>query len=108
MGQMNVRIDDTLKKRGDRVFEAHGLTPSAVVRKIWQYAAETKELPEFLESDIILDPEAEREQRRALAESGAGMATKMIGVEPLLSAEALPYEELREEAYLERLLDGKN
>ena len=102
MGQLNVRIDDSLKQRGDRVFEEHGLSPSSVVRAVWQYAADNKAVPGF-----ICDANSEgqlrrREQKRLLADSGAGMATRLLGLSPV-DEDALTYEELRELAYLERL-----
>jgi len=104
MGQLNVRIDDSIKKRGDRVFEENGLTPSSVVRAVWQYAADNKDIPDFIRAYDNEGLLRKREQRRHLAEAGAGMATKSLGLSPI-AEDVLPYEELREIAYLERL-DG--
>ena len=43
--QMNVRIDEELKRSGDAVFMEAGLTPSEVVRSVWEYAAQHGEAP---------------------------------------------------------------
>jgi len=102
MAQLNIRIDDSLKQRGDRVFEQHGLTPSSVVRAVWQYAADHKELPSFIHEASKDGQLKKREQRQLLAEAGAGMATKLLELSPI-PQEELTYEELRELAYLERL-----
>ncbi len=36
MIQMNVRIDPTLKRTGDRVLEIHGVTPSQAIRGLYE------------------------------------------------------------------------
>ena len=46
--QMNVRIDEETKARGDEVFARWGLTPSQVVRAVWEYAEEKGEPPAFM------------------------------------------------------------
>ena len=37
--QMNTRLDESLKQRGDMVFAQLGYTPTDVVRMMWQFAA---------------------------------------------------------------------
>ena len=46
--QMNVRIDEDVKARGDEVFARAGFTPSQVVRAVWEYAEQTGEVPAFM------------------------------------------------------------
>lgn len=104
MGQLNVRIDDTLKQRGDRIFEAYGLSPSNVVRAIWKYAADNREIPAFLQDVDEEGLQKRRRQKQLLAKTGAGMATGLLGLSPI-AEDTLSYEELRELAYLERFED---
>lgn len=37
--QMNIRIDERLKVRGDAAFESIGWTPSQAARALWRFAA---------------------------------------------------------------------
>ena len=46
--QMNVRIDEGLKERGDEVFARAGFTPSQAVRAVWECADRTGEVPAFM------------------------------------------------------------
>lgn len=47
MVQMNVRLDEDLKARGDERLRRLGVTPSEAVRLLWTYVAQTGELPEL-------------------------------------------------------------
>ena len=69
--QMNVRIDEDVKARGDEVFARAGFTPSQVVRAVWEYAEQTGEVPAFMRASGADADEAERRRRIALAEYGA-------------------------------------
>jgi len=102
MGQLNVRIEDSLKQRGDRVFQEHGLTPSVIIRAVWQYAADNKELPAFIREANEEEAQKKEEQKRLLAEAGAGMATRLLGIPPL-GEDYLSYKDLRELAYQAKL-----
>ena len=42
--QMNVRIDDELKREGDAVLSQTGLTPSQAVRSLWRVIRRHKPL----------------------------------------------------------------
>lgn len=58
--QMNVRIDDQVKRAGDEVFDEMGLSPSQVVRSVWEFAAAHREAPEIVraalgQTDAIAD-----------------------------------------------------
>ena len=43
--QMNTRIDEATKERGDAVFAEIGYSPSQVVRIVWQFAADNARDP---------------------------------------------------------------
>lgn len=47
--QMNVRIDEALKKSGDRVLKLAGFSPSEAVRRLWGIAAQNAADPTVLE-----------------------------------------------------------
>lgn len=106
--QMNVRMDATVKARGDEVLRAAGYTPSEVVRVIWEQMAQTGEAPEFL-----LDKESEREEeeRRRRIEAAKRMhglayrEMKRLIPEFEPSDAPLDYGELRERAWEEKGLE---
>ena len=68
MIQMNTRIDDELKARGDEVFARFGLTPSQAVRAVWEYADEHGEPPEFMRPPTSAEVEAEIQRKLAIVE----------------------------------------
>lgn len=119
--QMNVRVDADTKKRGDRAFERIGMSPSEAVRSLWGYADRHANNPEALRQLIAELEEAPREtpelaiaaQRASLAEEGRALVENFRAENHLSSAipdddddERLTYyEELREEAYRERLVE---
>ena len=101
--QMNVRIDEETKARGDEVFARWGLTPSQVVRAVWEYAEEKGEPPAFM--------------RPARCTSASCSAPRKITCEDLREDEYFGkpkgeldddevheayYDDLRYEAYLEK------
>lgn len=101
MNQMNIRIDESLKKQGDKVFSQHNLTPSAVVRAVWQYAAETGEIPEFIyNKDQKYDQE--KAKKLELVDNGFGLVARSLGISlPLI--DNLSDEALRDLVYQEKL-----
>ena len=46
---LNVRLNASLKERGDKVLRENGLSASAAVRALWHEMASTRSLPSFLE-----------------------------------------------------------
>jgi RHH-type rel operon transcriptional repressor/antitoxin RelB len=96
--QLNTRIDPELKRRGDAVFARAGLTPSEVVRAVWQEAADTQRVPECVMRTREEDPE--RARRRQAIQEGAECVRahmKSLGIRP--SYTPLDYEQLRDEMY---------
>ena len=39
---LNIRIDETLKERGDRVLRDNGVSTSTAVRSLWAHMASTR------------------------------------------------------------------
>lgn len=46
---VSVRLDGTLKKRGDAVLKRHDISATEAVRMLWQELAQTRRLPSFIE-----------------------------------------------------------
>ena len=45
---LNVRMNASLKQRGDKVLRDNGISTSAAVRALWSEMASTRALPDFL------------------------------------------------------------
>lgn len=45
---LNVRMNASLKERGDKVLRDNGISTSAAVRALWREMASTRTLPDFL------------------------------------------------------------
>ena len=68
----NIRIDATLKERGDRVLRDNGVSTSTAVRSLWAHMASTRELPDFLRAE--LDRQDGRDRKKASLKAFAGIA----------------------------------
>ena len=42
---LNIRIDSTLKERGDKVLRENGISVTEAIRVLWETLAKTHELP---------------------------------------------------------------
>ena len=95
--QLNTRIDPTLKERGDAVFARAGLTPSEVVRGVWEYAANTQTVPDFLQAN----QDEQREARLKAAREGFGIGRRYVeevmGIR--LANDPIDCKALRDEMY---------
>lgn len=71
---LNIRIDETLKERGDKVLREHGVSTSSAVRALWAQMANTRELPSFLREALQNEDGRARKKAalRALAGVGEG------------------------------------
>ena len=69
---LNVRLNATLKERGDKVLRENGISASAAVRALWREMATTRSLPSFLK-DISNEASSKKEKARALGQL-AGVA----------------------------------
>ena len=45
---LNVRMDEAVKRRGDKVLKDNGVSVSAAVRALWEEMGTTRELPDFI------------------------------------------------------------
>lgn len=65
---INVRLSDSLKKRGDDVLKKNEISPTQAVRALWQLMASTKRVPDFIIDSISKPQDAEiKRKREALA-----------------------------------------
>ena len=72
---LNVRMNASLKERGDKVLREHGISTSAAIRALWQEMAVTRKLPSFLQ-EVVDDSPAKRAKLLALDElAGIGQGT---------------------------------
>lgn len=106
--QMNIRMDSTLKEAGNAAIAELGLTPSQVVRALWEYVAVQGNLPPMLGRAFKTHANGENsENDRHLSHVDGGAAIvstfyETIGIdEPL--RESIDYDELRELAAAEQL-----
>ncbi|MEG0323779.1 MAG: type II toxin-antitoxin system RelB/DinJ family antitoxin [Raoultibacter sp.] len=105
--QMNTRIEESLKRQGDEVFARFGYSPSQVIRAVWEYAAENKQIPDFMIEAEQAKRDAEIQRKRKLAREGAGMVAQFAhehGID-LTFSRTLDYKELRAQAYDEKLAE---
>ena len=107
MTQMNVRLEDDLKRRGDAAFAAAGYTPTQVVRRIWERAVEMGDNPEALASLVNGPGVGEARDRALLEESAATLGAVDSLLERLSVTRAgasgeRDYDGLRWRAYREK------
>lgn len=100
--QLNIRLDEDLKTAGDAVLADYGVSSTEAIRSLWAYMAKSRTLPDF-----IAPEKNTYDLLSETAEEGAGLVVQMaeklglhIGDLPSMS-----YEELREAAYEEWLLE---
>lgn len=110
MTQMNTRIDEAAKSRGDAVFASMGLTPSDVVRAVWEYACEHGDAPaivaEALRAPREASPDLERSFKLAVADSASNLVAhyrRNRGASPLDQLDVIDYKSLKTQAWEEKL-----
>ena len=118
--QMNVRIEQDLKREGDKAFEDIGYTPTEVVRKVWGFARRNRHKRRVLTDmmNSLRDPcelarhKAEQEQELAEFERLLGAGRRQIeeicansGIDPagLAPLSEDGYDQLLAEAYDEEI-----
>lgn len=76
---LNIRIEQTLKERGDKVLRDHGVSTSAAVRALWEQLASSRELPPFLQENLRKEDKRAQKKAalRALAGVGEGACSNM-------------------------------
>ena len=112
MTQMNTRIDDELKRKGDAAFASLGLTPSDVVRAVWEFAAEHDDAPAViaraLSNPLAAAPSLESAYRLSIAEAAGNLVAgyrELRGLPAPDVRETIDYRQLREEAWDEKLAE---
>lgn len=103
MTQMNIRIDDGVKSRGDEVFARYGFTPSQAVRALWEHASKEGDVPRFMRSSVDESAvaEAERQRKLALANEGSRIWEHFFVGQghPVSALPKITDQDLREEVY---------
>lgn len=117
--QMNIRIQESIKERGEKAFAHIGLSPSEAVRKLWDFAARHENDPKALlsliaELDEVGTPEeaAQLSKLESLQEIDRMRESlySELGITPTPlpenDAERIAYyEKLAEQYYDEKLQD---
>lgn len=95
---LNVRMDSTLKERGDKVLSENGISVSAAVRALWAELAKTRTVPEFLQRRE--EGEQHKRERRdaleALSRIGCTVPSEKLTVDDKALRDAM-YAEMRSE-----------
>ena len=110
--QMNVRIDDTVKRAGDMAFANAGLTPTQVVRSVWEFAAAHQDNPALVRKlfDEALNGSTDELKRFDLhqideASSTCARLRERFGLTAPDALEEIDYDALRMQATYERLAE---
>ena len=103
MVQMNVRIDAKLKNEVEEVLKGKGVSVSDVIRSLWLYIADRKEVPAL----------EEKQRKLKLIREGAGYVHKELVKAGLISEdtdlmEGLTYKQFRDEIADERLKEYRH
>jgi addiction module RelB/DinJ family antitoxin len=111
--QMNIRIDETLKARGDAVFDSHGITPSQAVRSLWEYVSRAGNLPRFVTNGSQNTSIDSQNEYATKIQYGSGLALKLTGskhkqksqVTPSLTENSEVYASMLDAHYAEKYPD---
>lgn len=117
--QMNIRMQESIKERGEKAFAHIGLTPSEAVRKLWDFAARHENDPKALqgliaELDEVDTPEeaaqpSKLESLQEIDRMRENLYSELgIAPTPLSENDAeriAYYEKLTEQHYYEKLQD---
>ena len=108
MVQMNVRIDAKLKNEVEEVLKGKGVSVSDVIRSLWLYIADRKEVPALETTAEEQAREEEKKSKLKLIREGAGYVHKELVKAGLISEgtdlmEGLTYKQFRDKMYDEQL-----
>ena len=78
MVQMNVRIDAKLKNEVEEVLKGKGVSVSDVIRSLWLYIADRKEVPALETTAEEQAREEEKQRKLKLIREGAGYVHKQF------------------------------
>ncbi len=85
MVQMNVRIDAKLKNEVEEVLKGKGVSVSDVIRSLWLYIADRKEVPALETTAEEQAREEEKQRKLKLIREGAGYVHKELVKAGLIS-----------------------
>ena len=85
MVQMNVRIDAKLKNEVEEVLKGKGVSVSDVIRSLWLYIADRKEVPELETTAEEQAREEEKQRKLKLIREGAAYLHKELVKAGLIS-----------------------
>lgn len=108
--QINTRINQDLKQRGDAAFAEAGLTSSEAIRLLYTFAAEHRHQPELIVQRLSGESDDEERTRRerglSAIQRGRHLckeALTQLGIKnPDPAILGMPYEQLEEVAYAEK------
>ena len=106
--QMNIRIDEQVKREGDEVFGSLGYSPTQVVRSVWEFAAAHRDAPEIVRWALEEVGDQSPVAGEALlleASSTCARLREQFGIVAPDTLEDLDYQAIRERAMRERLHD---
>ncbi|KFI97555.1 type II toxin-antitoxin system RelB/DinJ family antitoxin [Bifidobacterium stellenboschense] len=89
--QMNVRIDAQLKDDVDAVLRGSGVSASDVVRSLWAYIADRRQVPRLETSAEERAREEERRRRMTIVEDSAGCLQRELAAAGVADGPADPF-----------------
>lgn len=92
---INIRIDASLKERGDEVLKQNGISTTAAIKMLWEELAQTHQLPKFIIKRQQKNSSSEIKRKLALLDKLTGIAE----LSPEEQASLPTYEQLRDEMY---------
>ena len=104
--QMNTRIDEGLKERGDAALHRLGYSPSEAVRGLWRYAVERQDDPDAIRA--VLGGERNNDVERrvsalAVQQERYAQCAAELGIAAGARDDLPSWSALRDEWYDERL-----
>jgi addiction module RelB/DinJ family antitoxin len=60
---VNAKVDSYIKQQADEVLVLFGKTPSDVIKALWEYIAQKRELPDFINKQDESDKQRAHEQK---------------------------------------------
>ena len=111
--QMNTRIAEDLKQRGDAVLSRLGYSPSAAVRGLWRFIVLNDDQPERIKEVLDAGTEGVASKKDVLPEDPMAAISelyqetlRMLDLDDTVDADAPSYKELRDAWYEERYFKG--
>lgn len=111
--QMNIRIDSSLRTRGNLALEGAGVTPSQAVRLLWSFAADHHDDPQAISDELArlkggssgdkVDAKLQKLESLKRAAHIVDDFMEQLGIEGPLVGDETTYADLRDDVLFERL-----